>query len=129
MLLHQYCCSTCLHAELVSTVRHEVVFAAARAEQLARCGEKEAPAEWLSQVSQPVQDVMSAMQQMASVGVQANVQKDSSHGAVMQSMTPDAPLACGKQCWGRPQVCCACCLDKSLLLVTSIVCLQQCFAN
>ncbi|KAL3148110.1 hypothetical protein ABBQ38_014391 [Trebouxia sp. C0009 RCD-2024] len=69
--------------------------AAARAEQLARCGEKEAPAEWLSQVSQPVQDVMSAMQQMASVGVQANEQKDSSHSAVMQSMTPDALLACG----------------------------------
>lgn len=85
--------------ELVSIVRHHTVFAAARAEQLARCGEKEAPAEWLSQVSQPVQDVMSAMQQMASVGVQANEQKDSSHSAVMQSMTPDALLACGKHCW------------------------------
>lgn len=73
-----------------------ICFAAARAEQLAQHGEKEVPAEWLSQVSQPVKDVMSGMQQMASVGAQANVHKDSSHGAVMQSMTPDALLACGE---------------------------------
>ena len=71
-------------------------FAAARAKQLAQRGEKEAPAEWLGQVSQPVKDVMSAMQEMASVGAQANVHKDSSHSSLKQSMTPDALLACGE---------------------------------
>lgn len=40
---------------------------------------------------------MSAVQQMASVGAQANLHKDSSHNAVIQSMTPDALLACGKE--------------------------------
>lgn len=40
---------------------------------------------------------MSAVQQLASVGAQANVHKDSSHSSVIQSMTPDALLACGKQ--------------------------------
>ena len=62
---------------------------------LAQHGEKEAP-EWLGQVNQPVKDVMSAMQQMVSVGAQANVHKVSSHSSVMQSMTPDALLACGE---------------------------------
>ena len=57
---------------------------------------KAAPAEWLSKVSEPVKGVMSAMQQMASVAVQANEQKDSSHARLVQSMTPDALLACGK---------------------------------
>ncbi len=57
---------------------------------------KAAPAEWLSKVSEPVKGVMSAMQQMASVAVQANEQKDSSHARLVQSMTPDALLACGE---------------------------------
>lgn len=97
---------TCLHAGLGHVLTHGVVLAAARAEQLALCGEKEAPVEWLRQVSQPMKDVMSAMQHMASVGVQANIQKDSSHSAVMQSMTPDALLACGKRCWMASLLCC-----------------------
>ena len=57
---------------------------------------KAAPAEWLSEVGEPVKGVMSAMQQMASVAVQANEQKDSSHARLVQSMTPDALLACGE---------------------------------
>ncbi|KAL0034786.1 hypothetical protein WJX77_007206 [Trebouxia sp. C0004] len=56
---------------------------------------KAAPAEWLSEVSEPVKGVMSAMQQMASLAVQSNEQKDSSHARLVQSMTPDALLACG----------------------------------
>ena len=72
------------------------MFAAARADKLTTAAQKEAPAEWLSQVSQPVKNVMSAMQQMASVGAQANEQKDNSHSHVVQSMSPDALLACGK---------------------------------
>ena len=74
------------------------VCAAARADKLAQAGQKEAPAEWLGQVSQPMKDVMSAMQQMASVGVHINEQKDVSHTRVVQSMSPDALLACGTCC-------------------------------
>ena len=72
------------------------MLAAARAEQLAQSGEKQVPAEWLSEVSKPMREVMSAMQQMASAGAQANIQKHLSHSSVTQSMTPDALLACGK---------------------------------
>lgn len=39
---------------------------------------------------------MSAMQQVASVAVQSNEQRDSSHSRLVHSMTPDALLACGE---------------------------------
>ena len=55
-----------------------------------------AAAGWLGSVQQPVKDVMSAMQQMASAAVQMNEQKDSKHSDLWESMTPDALLACGK---------------------------------
>jgi len=70
-----------------------IAIAAAVAE--ANASQKAAPAEWLGQVSEPVRGVMSALQQMASVAVQANEQRDSSHARLVQSMTPDALLACG----------------------------------
>lgn len=54
-----------------------------------------AAADWLASVQQPVKDVMSAMQQMASAAVQMNEQKDSKHSDLWESMTPDALLACG----------------------------------
>lgn len=39
---------------------------------------------------------MSAMQQVASVAVQSNEERDSSHSRLVHSMTPDALLACGE---------------------------------
>ena len=73
-----------------------VALAAAVKTSKADSRRKAAPAEWLSEVSEPVKGVMSAMQQMASVAVQSNEQKDSSHGRLVHSMTPDALLACGE---------------------------------
>ncbi len=73
-----------------------VALAAAVDTRKADSSRKAAPAEWLSEVSEPVKDAMSAMQQMASVAVQSNEQKDNSHARLVQSMTPDALLACGE---------------------------------
>ena len=83
-----------LFSQLISNnyVAHAAIVKTRKAE----ASRKAAPAEWLSEVSEPVKGVMSAMQQMASVAVQANEQKDSSHARLVQSMTPDALLACGE---------------------------------
>ena len=88
---------------------------------------------------------MSAMQQMASVGAQANVHKDSSHSSVMQSMTPDALLACGERWLAVPyssfmllfstpacnfyMVLCvsqACCLCVSTDCTQTVSCIDSC---
>ncbi len=83
-----------LFSHLIS--KNYVAHAALVKTRKADMSRKAAPAEWLSEVSEPVKGVMSAMQQMASVAVQANEQKDSSHARLVQSMTPDALLACGE---------------------------------
>ena len=87
------------HASLLFSLltwNKRVPHAAAVKASKADSSRKAAPAEWLSAVSEPVKVVMSAMQQMASVAVQSNEQKDSSHARLVQSMTPDALLACGE---------------------------------
>ena len=98
-----------IDASRKQTQNCDMLFAAARADKLATANQKEAPAQWRTEVSQPLKDVMSAMQQMAAVGAQANEQKDSSHSRVVQSMFPDALLACGKS----PR-----CLRSWMLLLT-----------
>ena len=50
----------------------------------------------LSHVSDGVKDVMLAMQQMASVAVQMNAARDPCHNGLLQSLSPDALLACGE---------------------------------
>ena len=91
---HQASCG--LDVSVFRKLSDYVALAAAVKASKADSSRKAAPAEWLSEVSEPVKDAMSAMQQMASVAVQSNEQKDSSHARLVQSMTPDALLACGE---------------------------------
>lgn len=55
-----------------------------------------AQAAWLGSVPDGVKQVMLAMQQMASVAVQSSVQRDPCHDELVQSLSPDALLACGE---------------------------------
>lgn len=50
----------------------------------------------LDSVPDGVKEVMLAMQQMASVAVQMNAARDPCHNDLLQSLSPDALLACGK---------------------------------
>lgn len=50
----------------------------------------------LSHVSDGIKEVMLAMQQMASVAVQMNAARDPCHNDLLQSLSPDALLACGE---------------------------------
>ena len=57
---------------------------------------KAAEATWLGSVPDGVKQVMLAMQQMATVAVQSNAQRDPCHHDLLQSLSPDALLACGE---------------------------------
>ena len=53
-------------------------------------------AAWLGSIPDDVKQVMLAMQQMASVAVQSSQQRDPCHNELVQSLSPDALLACGE---------------------------------
>ncbi len=117
---HQASCG--LDVSVFRKLSDYVALAAAVKASKADSSCKAAPAEWLSEVSEPVKGVMSAMQQMASVAVQSNEQKDSSHARLVQSMTPDALLACGEYYMQLPiLICCVMVLCTDAQNVAAIV--------